>query len=139
MAFLTLATIRKRVKELAKLVNAPKDLTKVHGCPDWMGSIYVEVDDRGYHYVFYERGEEYERRTTTDIKELLYWILEGITFKIAEDYELRNRIPNIDIRRLLFEKQLELMGLIDPEYRKRLEIEINYILEGNPFVDEIDE
>lgn len=135
MPFLTVATIRKRVKALAKLVNAPKELTKVPGSPDWMGSIYVEVNDKGYHYVKFERGEEYERRTTIDIMELLYWLLKDITRKMASDYELSNREPNVDSRRLWFKKWIELTGVIDSGFQKRLEVEINNILKEHPFVD----
>lgn len=133
---LSLATIRKRVKELAKLVNAPKELTRVAGSPDWMGGMYVEVDDKGYHYVNSERGKEYERHTTKDIQELLYWLLKDITSQIASDHELSNRIPYADSRRLWFKKWVELMGIIDPEFQTKLEVELNKTLKEAPYRDE---
>lgn len=133
---LSLSTIRKRVKELAKLVNAPQYLTRVAGSPDWMGGMYVEVNDKGYHYVNTERGKEYERHTTTDIQELLYWILKDITSEIASDYELMNRIPLADSRRLWFKRWVELMAIICPEFKKRLEEELFQILINNPYNDE---
>jgi hypothetical protein len=133
---LSLATIRKRVKDLAKLVNAPQELTRVAGSPDWMGGMYVEIDNKGYHYVNSERGKEYERHTTKDIQELLYWILKDITSEIASDYELSNRIPYADSRRLWFKKWVELMGIIDQEFQKRLEEELKQILKEAPYRDE---
>lgn len=135
---LSLATIRKRVKELAKLVNAPKELTKVAGSPDWMGGVYVEVDGKGYHYVNSERGNEYERHTTKDIQELLYWLLKDITSQIASDHELSNRIPYADSRRLWFKKWVELMGIIDPEFHRKLEDELNKTLKEAPYSDEME-
>jgi hypothetical protein len=135
MPFFTLSTIRKRVKDLAKLIHASPNLTKVSGCPDWMGGKYVEVDDEGYHYIGSERGEVYERHSTKDIQELLYWLLKSITRKMASDYELSNRIPFVDSRRLLFDKWVELMGMIDPDFRKRLCIEIDQILKEHPYKD----
>ena len=132
---LSLATIRKRVKQLAKLIDAPSDLTKVAGSPDWMGGMYVEVDNIGYHYVNSERGNEYERHTTEDINELLYWIIKDITSEIASNYEFSNRLPCADSRRLWFKKWVELMGIIDPKFQKRLEEEINEILKDAPYTD----
>lgn len=132
---LSLTTIRKRVKELAKLVNAPQYLIKVSNNPSWMGGKYVEIDDQGYHYIGSERGEVYEKNSTNNIRELLYWILKDITSEIASDYELSNRIPYVDSRRLWFNKWIELMGMIDPEFSQRLSVEIDKILEEHPYKD----
>lgn len=135
MTYSSLPTIRKKVKKLAKIVNAPLELTKVSGSPDWMGGMYVEVDSSGYHYINYERGMEYERCTTKDFQELLYWILKDITYDIASNYELLNREPNVDLRRLLFRKWIELIGTIDAEFQKRLDEDITKILKDAPYVD----
>jgi len=43
---------------------------------------------------------------------------------MASDYELNNRVPNQDSRRLLFAKQLELISAIDPKFYEKLERDI---------------
>jgi hypothetical protein len=135
MTLLTLPAIRKRVKTLAKAINAPKELITISGCYKW-DTEFIEIDECGYHYILTERGNEIRRRSTKNIEELLYWIFEEITFSMASDYELDNRKPNVDSRRLLFDKQLELMALIGHEFKIRLEKEFGLILKEVPFVDE---
>jgi hypothetical protein len=55
---------------------------------------------------------------------------------MALKYEYKNRKENQDPRRLYFEKQLEMLGLIDENYQKRGEIEIDDILKNAPYDDD---
>ena len=66
-----------------------------------------------------ERGEEHERRSTLDLDELLYWIFGRVTYIEAVDYERKNRIDSEDFRRLLFQRQLELLGRLNPRWLDR--------------------
>ena len=98
---------------------------------------YVFSDNQGYHYVYSERGTESMHKTTDDLFEISYWVLDSIITSMAFDYELRHRIPNQDCRRIAFEKRLELLDYIGSNYRKRGEIEVDQILKANPYHDKI--
>jgi len=72
MKLLFLETIRKKIKDLAQKVNAPKDSLPTFGSTRDFGYPHIEVDKNGYHYVVVKRGKEYERNTTQDLDELFY-------------------------------------------------------------------
>ncbi len=74
---------------------------------------------------------------TSSLFEVTYWIFEFHTSEMAFDYEKKHRIEGKDCRRIAFQKQLELIGFIGEDYRKRAEIEINEILKEHPFQDEL--
>lgn len=74
----------------------------IRSTPTGFGDPHIEIDERGYHYVTWERGSGHRRSTTENLEELLYWLMKDITFSMASAYELKNRIPNQDSRQLLF-------------------------------------
>lgn len=135
MNYLSLRTIKNRVSKLSQVIDAPKELLPTFGHTIGFGHPNIEVDNNGYHFVVEERGEVLEKRTTTDITELLYWIFQSITFSMAMHYELRNRLPDVDSRRLLFENQLKLLSMLDPHFATRMEDEIKDILKEHPYQD----
>ncbi|MBZ9623729.1 immunity 63 family protein [Clostridium sp. FP2] len=89
----------------------------------------------GYHYVISEKRQEIKHQVTKNLDELLYSTFKDITFEMACDYEVRNRIEGQDFRRLLFNKQLELINLISEEFSLLLKTEIEVILKKYPFKD----
>ena len=137
MKRLTIEDIKQEVNELAKKINAPSSFLPTFGRTEDGARPHIEVDNRGFHYVVVERGNELERKTSSEKDQLFYWIFNSVTFSMACEYELRNRIPNQDFRRLLFKKQIELIRDIKPEYAHKLEIEKRRILENHPYRDEI--
>lgn len=96
---------------------------------------HIEVDENGYHWVVVERGEELERKTFLQMDDLLYRILDSVTFSLAQRWEGWNRKRDEDFRRQLFAKRLELMNSIRPDFREKLKAEIQKILEKAPFDD----
>ena len=52
---------------------------------------------------------------------------------MARDYELKNRNPKEDFRKILFSRQLELMNELSLEYSLRLEKSIQDILKVSPY------
>ena len=92
--------------------------------------------DQQYVLVFEERGKETERIESQDAKDILYRIFKSITSSIASEYELDHRIESQDFRRILFDKQLELLNTIDESFAKKREDEITQILLIAPFLDE---
>jgi len=71
-----------------------------------------------------------------DEDELMYWIFEGITFRMASQYELHHRVPKRDFRRILFQRQLELLEELSPAWRARGEREQAETLAQFPYRDE---
>jgi hypothetical protein len=133
---LTLEDIKNEVIELAEKINSPSSLLPTFGRTEDGARPHIEFDNRGFHYVVVERGNELERRTSSVKDQLIYWIFSSVTFSMACEYELHNRVPNQDFRRLLFKKQIELMRQVRPEFAKDLETEQKRILVRHPYDDE---
>jgi Immunity protein 63 len=132
---LTLKEIEVEVNHLAGLIAAPKDLLPTYGYSRDFAYPHIEVDQSGYHYVIIERGQELDRRSTGDMLQLLYWVFESVTFSLAIDYELKNRIENQDFRRIAFAKQEEFLAILNPEWAERQKIKHLAILQKHPFDD----
>ena len=96
-----------------------------------------ELDERGYHYVIVERGEELSRITTGDIDKLLYHVFEGVTFNLACEYELKHRVWKRDVRRLLFRHQIELLSVLSPHWAEIESQDHARILSQHPFDDSL--
>jgi hypothetical protein len=133
---ITLNDIRKKVEELAEKINSKTELLPTYGYSKDFAFPHIEIDSVGLlHYVIVERGQELERKTTNKIDELLFWIFADITFSMACDYELQNRIENKDCRRIMFDKQEELLGLLDNSWQQKEANEHLNILKNHPFDD----
>ncbi len=94
------------------------------------------IEDGELCFIISERGEEIERISSVDSLEVLFFLFESITFTIATDYELEHRIPGKDFRRLLFQKQEELMNTLLPVWGEKLRSEHSDILSEAPFIDD---
>jgi hypothetical protein len=132
---LSLGAIRSRYYAAAKRLNAPKEMVRFATQPTTDGGPHVERVGDAYVYAVWERGTELERRVTQDPDELLYWLVSALTFEMACQYELSHRVPGKDSRRPLFEKQLELLRLVNQAWSERKQIEFNAILREHPFSD----
>jgi hypothetical protein len=108
----------------------------LYAVPRHDGSPHVEVSGDQLSYVVTERGSEFERRTTTSQDDLLYWLTSDMVFSLAGHYELNHREAGRDFRRIMFARELELMGRINPAWRERKEAEILDILARHPYRDE---
>lgn len=128
--------LNEAVIKKGKIINAPKPLLVVHTSPLGDGTPHVEIKNGECFYVSSERGYEFFREKITNINELLFRIFDRITSRMASDYELENRIEAQDCRRLIFDKKLELLGKISPEWEDREREKIRLILEKNPYVDQ---
>ena len=133
---MTLSEIKHKADQLAAKINAPAHYLPTFSSPIGDATPNIEVDDFGlYHYVISERGNEYDRKMTSDLNDLLYWIFSSVTFSMAADYELKHRIEEQDFRRILFRRQRELLKSLNEEWEERERKEHEYILSNNPFDD----
>jgi hypothetical protein len=101
------------------------------------GSRHLEVaaDDR-FELVVTERGSIISRIRFQDRKALLYELVKDATFTEAQTFELAHRVEGQDSRRLLFDRQITLMGRIASDWRQRLSWEVAEILVRTPFRDD---
>ena len=131
---LSIDAIKDRVRSLADRLETPPIFTPTFGQSKQDGTPHIEVRAT-YDFVVCERGSEFERRSTLDLDELLYWIFEGIAFSIASRYELAHRRDGEDSRRQLFSKQVEILASLSDRWGARRRREHDRILVDHPFVD----
>ena len=132
---LTLSEIKQMVDQLAEKIGAPQSSLPTYGYSTQTGRPHIEVDSKDYHFVVAERGQENRRLTTPDIDDLLYDIFQSVTFGLACSYELDHRIRGQDFRRMMFERQEELLWQLSPQWRDRRRTEHAQILRAYPFDD----
>jgi len=100
-----------------------------------MGYSYVKIDKKTYHYITTERGGEIAHEVTSDPDELLYWLMSDVISSIASKYELNNRIPSQDSRRIRFAKEIDLFSKLKYEWADKKRKEIEEIILDNPYCD----
>jgi Immunity protein 63 len=132
----TLIQLEEEIKMLSKIIGAASKDLPTFGFSEDGARPHVEVDKKMYHYVIVERGRKFERRSTENIQELLYWVFSTICNSLAFSYELNNRIEDQDCRRLAFPKQIELMEMISDNFGQKAKEEIDAILKTHPYDDE---
>lgn len=98
-------------------------------------SIYI--DDK-YHYIIMERGQMYKHYESEELEDILYPLFKNITFSLAQEYELNHRRANEDFRRLMWRKQLKLLGKINKDFAEMRKKEIEEILKKAPYNDAIE-
>ena len=122
--------LKKEVYRLAKLINASDEYLPTFETSEDFARPHIEKHGNEYHYVVVERGKDLFRKKTGVFEEIIYWIFKDVTFSIASEIELKNRIEDEDFRIQLFKIQEELIGKIHPNYRKRLEEKHRLLLSG---------
>lgn len=124
------------VDRLAEIIDAPELLLPTYGVSEDFARPHIEFAGGQYHYVVVERGKEIDRKSSTDIDEILFHVFEGVTFSMAVDFERRRRRRNEDFRRQLFDAQLELLAKLNPDWRRRTRERLDEVLTRHPFVDD---
>ncbi len=89
---------------------------------------FIEIWQNVYYYVCLEREVEVFRKQTTDLNELVYMVMENLTFKMSWDWAKLQSNLNTDLRISAFAKQVELMGTINLEYGHRLNAGLQNII-----------
>ena len=129
--------VRKLIYKHGEKIGLPYD-SKLYPIFSSTGNVFsdggtIYISNNEYHYVIMERGKENKLYRSLDINDILYPLFEGITFSLASKYELKNRNEKEDPRKLLWSKQLELLGKIDPLFKERCQKEIDSILKIAPY------
>jgi hypothetical protein len=135
----SLADIKSTIDALAGKINAPQHLLPTYSQSVDGAHPHIEIDKNGQLYlVIVERGQELRRDLAVDMNDLLYRVFVGVTLSLACDYEAGHRIANQDFRRLMFFKQEELLGILNAEWKLRMQKEHQWVLRGYPFDDNSD-
>jgi hypothetical protein len=103
--------------------------------PTHDGSPHIEKIGDEWNFVVTERGSEFERSKSNDPDYILYLLVCCVTHNMATTYEMKNRIPEIDGRRIWFEYDINLLNQINPTWAEMKKIEYNKILLQHPFSD----
>lgn len=130
---LSLSAIEERVRRLAERLGAVDQLL-TFGTSRHDGTPHLEVGD-AYYFVVCERGSEFQRRATTDLDELLFWVFSSVSFSLAVDWEVNHRHDWEDPRRQMFAKQIELLSALSPEWAAREAEQHRQTLMRHPFRD----
>lgn len=131
---LTFKEIESHVFELAEKLNFKKlDLLPTYGTNRNDARPHIEIDFIFYDFVVLERGKEVLRKSTTEADELFYWISKLMITELAIEYSTNNRNEEEDFRKLLFDKEVQLMELLNEEWAIRLNEEINEVLKRAPY------
>ena len=134
----SISSIKSRYYSIARQLKVAEAHVYFFTTPHHDGSAHIERIGDSYCYVVTERGKEYERRTTSDPDEVLYWLVSNLTFSMATEYELHHRAKDQDSRRIRFQKQLELLAKINGEWSQRKRAEFNQVLSAHQFSDGMD-
>ena len=126
---------RAEVERLAKVIGASSTDLPTFGQSEDFARPHIEYSGGQWHFVVIERGEEQARTTSTDPEPILYEVFDGITFTMACNYEFRSRRKGEDSRRQLFDVQLDLLGRLSNEWRRRKREDFDSVLRDHPFRD----
>lgn len=133
---LTLDELKKYILKMSYriAVNENSDLlplfSKTEDVYNEGASVYI--DDK-YHYVIMERGRVYKHYESDVLEDVLYPLFKNVTFSLAQEYEVHHRKKEEDFRKLMWEKQLELLGRIDEKFADMRKSEIEEILKIAPY------
>ena len=128
--------LKMRIREIGSKINVPEEMyPKINQVGDEFSETVIKKD-LYYYYIFkIERGKIVKCIKCKTSDDLMYLIFFDITDEMAGLYEVENRVNNQDYRRIMFEKQLELMKCISIKYYQRLKMELEEVLKKYPYND----
>lgn len=139
---LTTIELKKYIYDIIENTFSKKQFTKIDinvnftvGTANSIEGTYVYSDDKGYHYLFTEKGKIRFHKISQKITDITYWILEDVVFNIALKYATENQEKGVDFRKKLFEKELEIWCLFGKDYYAMKKRDIENTLKDNPYVD----
>lgn len=132
---MSIEMLRSELKRYGAMISAPRSMLKVLTGPQATGGPYVNEHNGVYVYRVAEKGVVFEERRTHDPDEVLFWLMQGIVFQMACQYELNNRVGGTDPRYVIFQREIELFSKMKPEWAERQRRKIKEVLRQHPFTD----
>ena len=96
---------------------------------------YVYSENEKYHIVSIEKGKIIEKIEYESLVDILWDVLEVVSFPISTKYATENFDKRFDYRRKLFENQIDLYSRFGENFKNKKIKEIKKILEKNPYLD----
>jgi hypothetical protein len=132
---IAIGKIRQMIEGFAKIIDAPQNLLPTFSNPDGAKS-NVDIDPYGkLFYETYDRGKQIKKINASNEDDLCYYVFDPITFSMACIFELQHRVESQDMRRIIFDKQEELLGQMKGNWKIRKHDEHQSILKSRPFDD----
>ena len=131
-----LTHLRNEVSRLARLIDVPARLLPTYDVSEGNGLPHIEIDGETYHYVHEERGQEFDRFSTTSLDDLLYRVFRDVAWSMSSTLARPHQKPGHDFRREMFKQQLALLDRLNPDWAARCAAEHREVLVNHPFVDE---
>ena len=111
--------------------NINENFIPTYKSPKGDGTTYIIINELGYNYIISERGNEYNRKITRDIDELLYWIFKDIIFELV--------VKTNKKRQQWFNEEESMLMKINKNWGNLLKEEHKKLLLGKQMENEIDE
>jgi len=137
----TLDELQEEMSSIASQLNVP--LPKYNNSvtiptkdskPSW--GVWYEMGDGEYlEYVPKERAAGHHINAIEDENEFLFQLTTRLINRLARDWEKERRVRNVDSRRLMFAREIELFGLVNPEWQQRAAESIKTTLARAPYRD----
>ena len=131
---LDLPALKVRIEQLGERISAPETYLPSYGHSRNEGTPHVEVGET-YDWVVSERGHELQRRSTTDLDELLYWVFSTVAYSMTLRIRRKGWLPGQDSRRQWFKLQEDYLAVLSPAWAARQEKEHADILARYPYRD----
>jgi hypothetical protein len=132
---ITLANLKQLIDNYSMIIHAPQELLPTYSNP---GEAQPNVDmDQDGHFIYeiFERGLRIKKEVVKDENDLCFLVFNLVTFMMAANFELEHRIEDRDSRRIMFDKQEELLGQMREDWKIRKLAEHQSILKSRPFDD----
>ncbi len=134
---ITIQELFSQVNKLALKIAATPELYPTFGTSDLSGRPYIVIKDDTYYFLINDKDTVSIKRQTNSLPELLYWIFDDITFHMGVNHAINHRVTDVDPRRMIFKKQLELLQILRPDWKEQKQLEIEEILAKHPYRDEL--
>ncbi len=126
--------IKKEISDRLGKVNW-REINFKEGNENSIEGTYIFVQNREYHILYTEKGKVREDRVTSEKEEVLWAVMDIISFDIAMEHAIKNKEGGRDFRRELFKKEIEIFALFGIKFEKKKRQEIEEILKKNPYND----
>ena len=131
----TLDEVKSQIENLANKVDVPADMLPSFGNFAESAYSYVYIEGHKYHWVVSGNSPSKTDVATTDSEELFYFVFQTLTEQMGLVYEILNRNPIWDYRRLAYSHQLEMLQKLNPQWKARRGKEIEESLKWYPYKD----
>ncbi|WP_422464123.1 MULTISPECIES: Imm63 family immunity protein [unclassified Endozoicomonas] len=129
----TLQSLQETIMTYGAMIDAPFELLVLHSKASSDGSPFLELCGEDIFFVSVERGIEFERLKTQKVDTFLYWFFKRVVSHIA--YSATSNTDDRDQRRTVFDKEVELLSVLDKNWGEMRAKEHKAILLRSPFDD----